>query len=72
MQYLLGTNRRMPLLHISKRYIWIEEKNQRIDEFSIGYMMNPILHHKKAFKQQVKGCFKNTFGPSINIHIGKI
>ena len=34
--------------------------------------MNQNLHKKKDFKEQVKGCFKNTFGPSTNMHIGKI
>ena len=57
---------------MSKIYIWLEETNQRINEFSIGYMMNPNLHQNKAFREQVKGCLKNTFGPSTNIHIGKI
>ena len=27
MQSMLGANFRMPLLHMSKRYIWIEETN---------------------------------------------
>ena len=50
MQYMLGANCRMPLLHMSKSYIWIEETNQRINEFSIGYMMNPNLYKNIAFK----------------------
>ena len=33
---LLRTNCRMPLLHMSKSYIWLEETNQRINGFSIG------------------------------------
>ena len=57
-KYLLGNNFRRPLLHMSKSYIWLEETNQRINEFSIGYMMNPSFHKNKAFKEQVKGCLK--------------
>ena len=72
MQSLIWNNFCRPLLHQSKIYIWIEETNQRINEFSIGYMMNPNLNKNKAFKEQVKGCLKNIFGPSTNIHIGKI
>ena len=72
MQYLLGNNLRMPLLYMAKIYIWLEEKNQRINALSIGYTMNPNFHKKKAFREQVKGCLKNTFGPSTNIHIRKI
>ena len=34
--------------------------------------MNTHLNTKKAFREQVKVCLKNTFGPSTNIHIGKI
>ena len=49
MQSLSGTNRRIPLLHMAKSYIWLEETNQRINEFSIGYVMNPNLHKNKAF-----------------------
>ena len=72
MQSMLGTNCRIPLLHMAKSYICLEEKNQRVNEFSIGYMMNPNLHKNKSFREQVKGCLKNTFGPYTNIHIGKI
>ena len=71
-QSMLGDNCRMPLLHMSKSYIWLEEKNQRINEFSIGYMMNPTLYRNRHFKDQVKVCFKHTFGPDITYHINKI
>ena len=71
-QYLLGTNHHLPLSHMAKSYIWIEEKNKLIDEFSIGYMMNPNLSINKAFKDQVKLCLKNTFSTSTLSHISKI
>ena len=71
-QSLLGANHHMPLSHMAKSYIWIEEKNQIINEFSIGYMVNPNLYKRKSFRDQVKGCFKNKFGPYTNTHIGKI
>ena len=71
MQSLLGTNCRMPLLHMSKSYIWLEETNQRINEFYIGYMLNPTLNRNRAFKDQVNVCLKNTFGPDANNHIAK-
>ena len=69
---MLVANCRMTLLHMSKTYIWIEEKNQRINEFSFGYMLNPTLYENKAFKDQVKACFKNTFVKYINSHINSI
>ena len=71
LQSMLGANFRMPLLHMSKSYIWLEETNQRINEFSIGYTMNPILNRNRAFKDQVKVCLKHTFGPDTNSHISK-
>ena len=57
---------------MAKSYIWIEEKNQRINELSIGYMMNPNLIIKKGFKEQVKVCMKTTFSTSTMTHISKI
>ena len=57
---------------MAKIYIWLEETNQRINEFSIGYTMNKNLDNNKAFKEQVNGCMKNTLGPPTNTHIGRI
>ena len=71
-QYLVGTNHCLPLSHMAKSYIWLEEKNQRINEFSIEYMMNPNLFINKAFKEQVKICLKTKFSTTILSHISKI
>ena len=71
-QSLLGTNNSMSLSHMDRSYIWLEETNQRINEFSIGYTMNPNLHKNKVFREQVKLCPKNTLGTSTNTHIVKI
>ena len=72
MHSMLGDNCRMPLLHMSKSYIWLEETNQRINDFSIGYMMNQTLYKDRAFKVQVKVCFKHIFVPDTTSHINKI
>ena len=45
-QSMLETNHRLPLSHMAKSYIWLEETNQRINEFYIGYMINPNLNMK--------------------------
>ena len=71
-QSLLGNNHRMPLSHMAKSYIWLEETNQRIKEFSIGYTMNPNLSMKKYFREQVKVCMRITFSTSTMTHISKI
>ena len=57
---------------MAKSYIWLEETNQRINEFYIGYMMNPNLIINKAFKEQVKVCMKTTISTSTMTHIIKI
>ena len=54
-----------------KQKILIEETNQRINEFSFAYMLNPILNKNKDFKDQVKACLSNTFGADTNKHINK-
>ena len=69
---MLGTNHRLPLSHMAKSYIWLEEKNQRINEFSIGYMMNPNLSINRSFKEQLNKCMKNTFVAMTQQHISKI
>ena len=71
MESMLVANCRMPSLHMSKSYIWIEETSQRINEISFGYMFNPTLYTNKVFKEQVKACFKNKFGLDTNKHINK-
>ena len=71
-QSLVGTNNCLPLSRMAKSYIWIEVANQRINEFTIGYMMNPNLSIKKAIKEQVKICMKNTFSTTTQQHISKI
>ena len=59
---LLGGNHRLPLLHMSKSLIWIEETEERINEFEIGYMINPNFHVDKYFKEQVINGMNNMFG----------
>ena len=69
MESMLVANCRMPLLNMSNTYVWIEEKNKRINDFSFGYMINPTLYKNKVFEEQVKACFRNTFGKDTNSHI---
>ena len=72
MQSLLGTNHRLPLSHLAKIYIWLEEKKERINDFSIGYIIKPTLNINKAFKDQVNKFMKTTFGAMNQPHISKI
>ena len=54
-----------------KQKNWIEETNQRINEFSFAYMLNTHLNMNKAFKDQVKFFLNNTFGADTNKKINK-
>ena len=36
--------------NMAKHFIWIEEAGEHINEFEIGYMINPNLHVNKAFR----------------------
>ena len=49
MQSLLGAYHFLPLIQMAKRFL-NERKKERINEFSIGYMINPTLNIKKSFK----------------------
>ena len=71
-QSLLGNNRRLLLSHMANKYILLEETNQRIHEFSIGYMKNPNLIINKAFREQVKLFMINSFSTLTMTHISKI
>ena len=72
MESMLGVNRRIPLLHMSKRFFFIEIANERINEFSFAYMCNPTLYRHTVFKEQVKLCLNNTFGADTNKQINVI
>ena len=39
---------------MAKRFIFIEETIECINEFDIGYTINPTLHVDKAFKKKGK------------------
>ena len=47
---------------MAKSFIWPEETKERINEFSIGYMINTRLNIKKSFREQVDKCTNNTLG----------
>ena len=47
---LLGASHRLPLFHMAKHFICNNETEQRINDFTIGYMINPGLNVNKAFR----------------------
>ena len=69
MQSLMGACHRLTLSHMDKIYIWLEETKELINEFSIGYMINPNLNINKAFKEEVTDFMKNTSCAITQLHI---
>ena len=59
----LGANHCLPLFHMPKSFICLEETKTRIKKFSIGYMTNPNLNINKAFREQADKSMNTTFGP---------
>ena len=47
---------------MAKRFIWLNRKKKRINEFPIGYTVNPGLNVNKDFIEQVETCMYTTFG----------
>ena len=66
---LLGGNRRPPLFHMAKHFIWLNATKSYINEFTIGYMINPNFNINKEFREQVDKCMKTTFGQIAQPHI---
>ena len=50
---LLVYNHRLPVLHMAKRFIWIEETGKRISQFDIGYIIYPSFHGNQKFKEEI-------------------
>ena len=59
---LLGWDHHLPLLHMAKRFIWLNETKKLINEFLIGYIINPDLNDNKPFRDQVEKVMYTTFG----------
>ena len=54
----LGANHCLPLLHMAKFFIWINETSERINEFAIVYMINPTFHVNKGFEEKVEKMYE--------------
>ena len=51
---LLGVNHSQPILHMYKIFVYIYTTDKQINQFEIGYMINPTLQVNKVFREQVK------------------
>ena len=61
MLLFLGENHRLPLFHMAEHFIWLNEKKKLINEFTIGYIINPGLNVNKNFREQVEKYMLTTF-----------
>ena len=51
---LVGVNNHQPILQLYKRMVHIYSIDDSIDQFVIGYMINPTLRVTKLFKGKLK------------------
>ena len=58
-KYLLGINHRLPLSHMGKSYIWLEETNQRINEFFTIYDDESKFEYKQNIQKTNESMFEN-------------
>ena len=58
----MGADNCLPLFHMTKHFIWLNEAKILINESTIGYMINPGLNVNKSFREQVENCMFTAFG----------
>ena len=54
---LLGVNHRLPILHMSKTFFYINSAGKLIKNFTIVYMVNPTLNVNRVLREQVEERF---------------
>ena len=57
---------------MAKRFLWLHETGELVNEFTIGYMINSTLHVNKVFKEKVEKCMNDTFGSLTQPFMKKI
>ena len=51
---LLGVNHCQPIFHMFKILVYLYTTDECINQFPIGYMINPTLHVNMVFREQVE------------------
>ena len=51
---LVGLNNHQPIIHMSKRMLYFYTTYENINQFSIGYIINPSLHITNMFIEHVE------------------
>ena len=58
---LFGANYCQPLIHMSKRLVYLYETWKKINQFAGGYMINTSIRVNKVFREQVEKCLRAKF-----------
>ena len=58
---IVGVNHRLPILHTSKRMVHCYTTVKNINQFAIGYVINPSLNFNNEFITQVEKCLGVSF-----------
>ena len=58
---LVGVNNCQPILHMSKIMVHCYSTDETINQFAIGYMINPSLNCNKVFRVQFEKCLSVSF-----------
>ena len=58
---IVGVSHRQPILHMSKIMVYCYTKDETINQFSIGYMINPSLYFNNVLRTQVEKCLSVLF-----------
>ena len=58
---LVGVNHRQPILHMSMIMVHFYYIDETMNQFEIGYMINPSINCDKAFREKVEKFLNSTF-----------
>ena len=47
---LIGVKHRQPIVHMYKRLVYLYTTDKQVNQFAVGFMINPSLHVKRVFR----------------------
>ena len=54
---------------MSKTFVYLHHIEEPINEFDISYMVHPIFHVNKSFKEHMEKCMNDEFGTITKLSI---
>ena len=55
---IVGVNYCLPILYMSKTFVYVNSIEKLLNQFLIGYMVKPTLNVNKVFRDQVENSWK--------------